>query len=470
MDTEPPPQAGPLSVYRQLLRWIGGAASIGGICLLVAAYFFQLEEINEISNENLKQIALAATLSMPVTGCATVHIPHNLPRFIEEDDGNNFVTQIFDTQHNLRASSTPDVLLPPGEDSGLRHIQLGKQRWWVYTVITPDGIAVAGQNSHLRQLTVQALALKLIVVLAIMLALLGGLLHWALRRGLKPLQHVADAIGTRSADSLAPLTVANYPQEIRTIIEALNQLMDRLQQALHAQQRFIADAAHELRTPVTALRLQLQLLQRAQGAERRHQAEQELAQGIARIERLVLQLLDLSRIEPHSVPQLNVDLQTLCEDVLERYRAVAQHKSIALDLQVIAASGVSDALRPVLQGDATALGMVVSNLTDNALRYTPAHGQVGLQICLHADHVELTVQDSGPGIAKAEYTRVFDRFYRINQVHGAADAGAEVGSGIGLAIVKQTVERHGGQIRLGQSDWGGLLVTVHLPLPKAAVS
>lgn len=470
MDTEPPPQAGPLSVYRQLLRWIGGAASIGGICLLVAAYFFQLEEINEISNENLKQIALAATLSMPVTGCATVHIPHNLPRYIEEDDGNNFVTQIFDTQHNLRASSTPDVLLPPGEDSGLRHIQLGKQRWWVYTVITPDGIAVAGQNSHLRQLTVQALALKLIVVLAIMLALLGGLLHWALRRGLKPLQHVADAIGTRSADSLAPLTVANYPQEIRTIIEALNQLMDRLQQALHAQQRFIADAAHELRTPVTALRLQLQLLQRAQGAERRHQAEQELAQGIARIERLVLQLLDLSRIEPHSAPQLNVDLQTLCEDVLERYRAVAQHKSIALDLQVVAASGVSDALRPVLQGDATALGMVVSNLTDNALRYTPAHGQVGLQICLHADHVELTVQDSGPGIAKAEYTRVFDRFYRINQVHGAADAGAEVGSGIGLAIVKQTVERHGGQIRLGQSDWGGLLVTVQLPLPKAAVS
>lgn len=470
MNTDKPPQASPLSVYRQLLRWIGGAASVGGICLLVAAYFFQLDEVNEISNENLKQIALAATLSMPVTERATVHIPQNLPRFIEEDDGNNFVTQVFDTQHHLLASSTPDVLLPPGEDSGLRHIQLGEQRWWVYTVITADGIAVAGQNSQLRQLTVQALAIKLIAVLAVMLVLLGGLLHWALRRGLKPLQHVADAIATRSADSLTPLTVGDYPQEIRTIIEALNQLMDRLQQALHAQQRFIADAAHELRTPVTALRLQLQLLQRAQGAERRHQAEQELAQGIARIERLVLQLLDLSRIEPHSAPLQTIDLQALCEDVLERYRAVAQHKSIALGLQTVSASGVPSDLRPVLQGNATALAMVVSNLTDNALRYTPAHGQVALQIMLYADHLELTVQDSGPGIAEAEYARVFDRFYRINQVHGAADAGAEVGSGIGLAIVKQTVERHGGQIRLGQSDWGGLRVAVQLPLPKAGVS
>jgi signal transduction histidine kinase len=243
---------------------------------------------------------------------------------------------------------------------------------------------------------------------------------------------------------------------VAPLVGELNRLLARLAEAIDAQRAFVADAAHELRSPLTALRLQLQLLARAPDEAAREAARDKLGAAIERSMHLVEQLLTLARNEPEGArSQLQPShLKPLALDEVARVGIADAHALAAArgtELSLDAPHSV------VVQGDSDALRILVRNLIDNAVRYTPANGSVRVHVAAETGGgARIEVDDSGAGIPPAERERAFDRFFR-------RDGSAEGGSGLGLAIVKAIADRHGATVALGESPLGGLRVTVAFP-------
>jgi signal transduction histidine kinase len=268
----------------------------------------------------------------------------------------------------------------------------------------------------------------------------AGLVVAALRRGLRPLEIAARDIATRTASSLTPIATADVPAEIRPLVSSLNDLMARLALAFSKQRQFLADAAHELRTPVTALRLQLQLLTRAKDDAARTAAVTELEAGINRSQRLIEQLLHVARFEHdgHLLRRDRVDLGELTRAVVGAMTAKAEQRGLDLGADIHA--GV------VVEGDQDQLTVLLNNLVENALRYTPAGGVVDVDASMLEGRPTLQVVDSGPGIPEPERERVFGRFYRSQEA--PSQARDTLGSGLGLAIVREIAELHGARVSL----------------------
>jgi two-component system OmpR family sensor kinase len=256
-------------------------------------------------------------------------------------------------------------------------------------------------------------------------------------------------VASRQADDLSPVSEAGLPDEVRPLVHELNLLFGRVKTAFDAQQHFVADAAHELRTPLAALKLQAQSLGRADSEDTRRVAVARLTAGIDRATRLVEQLLVLARQEASAAgaaATTQVDLAQLARRAVADLAGAAQAKGIDLGLQHADAASVP--------GQPDALNILMRNLVENAVKYTPEGGTVDIAVHALEGAVKLSVEDSGPGISPEERERVVDRFYRI--------AGSEAaGSGLGLAIVKAIAERHGATLALGESErLKGLAATV----------
>ena len=207
---------------------------------------------------------------------------------------------------------------------------------------------------------------------------------------------------------------------------SLNDLLARLNRALEVQRQFVADAAHELRSPLTAVQLQLQLLKRAESAEERAAALGRLERGVQRSTRLVQQLLTLARQDPHEPGGADapVDLDRLVREVATDLEPVAQGAGLRLDLDIRSI--------PQVLGDEDSLRVMLGNLVDNAIRYTPRGGTVIVRALAEGPDAVLEVEDSGPGILPEQRERVFDRFYRV-----PTREASEEGSGLGLAIANE---------------------------------
>jgi len=273
---------------------------------------------------------------------------------------------------------------------------------------------------------------KILLPIIAMSALVGAMMVFALRRGLRPLDQAARDVAARSAVSLEPMPTEAVPAEVSPLVRAINSLMGKLAESMSVQRRFLADAAHELRTPMTALRLQVQLLERAQDEASRREAAAELEYGVARSAHLIEQLLQVARSGPDGQPVRiePVDLGELVRSVVGRMSAKAEAKHIDLGAQT------GKALR--VDGDPQALLVLLNNLVENALRYTPAGGTVDVGAALREGHAVLYVVDDGPGIPEAERPRVFDRFYRgADRAAGAGDgSGGDSGSSVKKVEVK----------------------------------
>ena len=282
---------------------------------------------------------------------------------------------------------------------------------------------------------------------------------WVINRSLAPIERARRQVAQRAADDFSPLTSHDLPHEVRPLVDELNLLFGRVQNAFDTQKNFVADAAHELRSPLTALKLQAQALRRTDTADEspatREAAITRLNQGIDRTIRLVEQLLILAREETSSgTPAFEpVDLMDSVRLAVADMLAQAQLKQIDLGLVKSEPAWV--------RGQPEALRMALRNLLDNAIKYTPAGGQIDISIEVVNGQALLAVDDSGPGISPDARPRVFDRFFRAGNVL------AETGSGLGLAIVKTIADRHGATLRLDQSaGLGGLRAELRMALVK----
>jgi two-component system OmpR family sensor kinase len=248
------------------------------------------------------------------------------------------------------------------------------------------------------------------------------------------------------------LVANDLPEEVLPLVQELNLLFDRIGTVQANQKAFIANAAHELRTPLTGLKLQAQALQRTQDPALRDTQIGRLNQGIDRAIRLLNQLLALARQESQPAPDLQpLDLQALARSMGQDLQPLAHARQISFE--------VTEAVPAPIRGDADSLRMLLRNLLENAIKYTPEGGQVRLSTASNGDTSALVLEDSGPGIPAEERARVFERFFRSAQNPSDTE-----GSGLGLSIVKTIADQHGATLTLDTSpDLGGLRVQLEFP-------
>lgn len=435
------------SLRARLLWLLLAAILVTAVVQALIAYRAARAEADEIFDYHMQQMALSLRSGLPSNA---VEGPGEDS---QDEEDLNFVVQVW-TADGLRVfQSAPRAALPQRTVLGFSDVKTHGGTYRVFSMQSRSQVIQVAQDMAARREMAGTLALRTMAPIAVMAPLLMLVVWWVVSLSLAPVSRVRRQVADRQADDLSAVSDLDLPDEIRPLVQELNLLFDRVREAFDAQKNFVADAAHELRSPLAALKLQVQGLQRATDDAARDLAVSRLAAGIDRATRLVEQLLVLARHQASAATDLKPEPVSLVE--LARL-AVADAVPAAQMRQTDV--GLTQADEGLIAGQAEALRILMRNLLDNAVKYTPAGGKVDLEIVREAGAIRLSVEDSGPGIADADRQRVLDRFYRV--------AGTETtGSGLGLAIVRSIAEMHGARLRLDRSErLGGLRVDVTFPL------
>jgi signal transduction histidine kinase len=302
-----------------------------------------------------------------------------------------------------------------------------------------------------REEIAQTLGKALVWPLAAALPALALAIWLGVGAGLRPLGELRRELGRRGPGDLAPLETARTPAEIEPLVAELNRLFVRIGEALGRERRLTADAAHELRTPLAALSTQAQVARGASSEAARAEALDAIVAGAERAARLIEQMLTLARLESGQSEggAQAVELCALARAVLADAAPFALDRKVDLELEADAAVSV--------RGHPGLLAVLLRNLVDNAARYTPAGGSVGVAVSSADGRARIEVRDNGPGVPPQELARLGERFHRLA-------AAGEAGSGLGLSIVLRIAELHRGRVRFAPATpAGGLAVAVELP-------
>jgi two-component system, OmpR family, sensor kinase len=373
---------------------------------------------------------------------------------------------LFDSNRSLAFdSNSGEAGLPFPRRNGLgRAVQTARDasgNLWLYSTqrLSADRIlVVAAPRPRVAVLSIFTDQFLIPVIEAGLIAfLLALILAYAISRWVAdPLQDVVHAAQTypdRETKSLSP----RGPHEVQDLTRAFNSMVSRVEGTQKSQREFVANVSHELKTPLTSIQgfAQAILDGTADTPETREQSAQIILNEAGRMHRMVLDLLDLARLDAGTadLKMSAVDVQALLGNIVVKFAPVAQTAGVQLELNLPAGL-------PALIGDGDRLAQVFTNLIDNALKFTPAGGKVTLAAALAATEMELSVSDTGPGISQDALPRLFDRFY---QVDVSRAGGKAHGAGLGLAIVKEIVEAHGGRISVRSELGHGTTFVIHLP-------
>ena len=350
----------------------------------------------------------------------------------------------------LRSSNAPN--LPVLGAAGYIDIERDGEAWRLLNLISPQGdyrVQVA-QSMALRERAALEVASQTVLPIGLILPVVLLLIYISVRRGLKPLDDLANDVAARSPENLSPVVSQHTPRETRPLVGALNHLLARLDRTLDNERRFTADAAHELRTPLAAVKIQTQVALLSGDPVLRDHALHKIEAGVDRASRLVDQLLRLARLDPLTAPpqRTPVNLVELAEEAV----AAIRDSTLNHDHNIRIESTVD---RPEVSGDRDLLAVALRNLLDNAARYTPAGGNITLLIGAERGP-EIAVLDNGPGVPAAELEHLTERFFR-------GGVGQAEGSGLGLAIVSRIAELHGARLNLANAPGGGFIARLRWP-------
>ncbi len=332
-------------------------------------------------------------------------------------------------------------------------------RWRVFATrgSKRDIQVYVGEQLDSRDGILRAVLRGMLLPSMLALPLLAALMWWAVRKAMAPLDALGHSLRSRAPDSIVPLPSDSLPTEMRPMVDELNALLRRIEGMVASERRFTADAAHELRTPIAAIRTQAQV---AMGAvddadERRHALQNTLA-GCDRAARLVDQLLTLARLDaPASAAASGrTDLSALARSVAADMapQALARGQDLELQAPQPCPVAIDEVLPRVL----------LRNLLDNASRYAGDGARIAVSVAVVRGWVQLTVQDSGPGLSPAEMARLGERFFRVLGT-------AQTGSGLGWSIVRRIAQATGAQVEVTHSaSLGGLQVQVSWPMAEPA--
>jgi two-component system OmpR family sensor kinase len=436
------------SIRRWLLGWlIFGLAAASGIAAL-AIFHTAREEASELFDYELRTVALS--LPSNVEAAETAEREDAQVGGISDD---RILIEQWDEAGTLvyHSQQSPVLARLP---AGIRTIERSEGQWRVFGLQRPGRFVQVAQPVSVRESLALRLALHTLWPLGVLMPVTILLVLLVVARGLAPIGGLSRLLATRSLDSLEPLGFdGTIPVEIRPLVEALNDLLARLNVASQAQRTFIADAAHELRSPLAALKLQLQAAANNGTLKDDGQTLGRIDRRLNRMIRLVQQLLTLAREDAQSASvSTSVSLRRLGEQAVSDFSLLADEKQIDLGLEFRHPVTQEDTCHVL--ADPYGLGVLLNNLIDNAIRYTPQGGKVDVVLTRTSEHLGLEVVDTGPGIPEADLERVLDRFYRGEHTKGT-------GSGLGLAIAARIAQRQQLTLSLrNNADARGLSVSV----------
>jgi two-component system OmpR family sensor kinase len=423
-------------------------AVVAGVFAFVSAF----DEAHEMQDDTLRQVAVLVDRQ---------HMTPRYPVGNKVDDDNEesrvIVQYLADGSKALgNDDATLPLPVPTTLADGLSTLNVAGEDFRVLVKTTTQGERiVVAQETGIRDKEARESAwrslLPFLILFPVLLLVVGDLV----RKLFRPIATLSTEIDQRDEQALHPIDEHHLPTEVRPFVVAINRLLERVAQSMDAQRRFVADAAHELRSPMTALSLQAERLAATDMPAPARERLLPLSLGIDRSRKLIDQLLTLATAQSdfHRA-QSAVCVHEIYRRVLEDLLPLAERKHLDIGVESI------EDVQVII--NETDLVILVKNLVDNAIRYTPDGGRIDLSVERVQGLVMLQVKDSGPGISLLEQTRVFDPFYRSLGTD-------EAGSGLGLSIVKAIADRTGARVQMGYTDEinkNGLCVSVWLSAGK----
>ena len=449
----------PASIRSRLLFYLTAALLLAIAGVAGVTYFVALRAANDAYDRALLDpvLAIADHVRVDASG-AHLDLTRNALEALVYDQVDRLYYQVR-TPGGALVDGEPDLPAPaelPAGEHRFFDVRHHGEPIRVAALRGPGGTIVqVGETLHKRHqlvadiVTAEVLTLVVIAATAIVLSWIG------IANGLRPLQRLRAELLQRTSRDLRPLSAVAAPVEIAPLVDAFNGLLLQLREASAMQQRFMANAAHQLRTPLAGLQMHLELLLRQPLAPDVRAEIDRLHGATVRASRLASQLLALAKAETGPVkdqPLELVDLRNVGGEAARDFspRAIAGDIDLGFSLEPA-----------VIMGDRTLLPEIFNNLIDNALRYTPRGGSITVRTGCDGDTPFLCVEDTGTGIPASERTNVLERFYRMSGTPGD-------GSGLGLSIVKEAVDRHGGTVEiLARADRAGTCVRVAFPASAA---
>ena len=431
------------SIRRRLLAYLSGGLLALWLATALASAAVALHEINEIADSQMSQLARSLMQVPQAAAGSTADLP---PAGGAESSNNGFA--IWDKHGTLLLADRYGREIPFQTASGFHNNRAAWQgSAWRYLYLHDEhsGRTVAVSQRLKERLSTLTNALWVQLALTFLsLPLLLWLIARGIRRGLTPLDLLAGELAARNAQSLQPVS-EQVPAETLPLVQSLNALLARVAESLAREQRFTADAAHELRSPLAALKVQAEVLAMSSDeAEQQHHLG-NIHESIDRANRLTEQLLTLARLDPmQALPDAQpIDWQRSAHQALQSVNLQAREKRVQLKLEC--ACGFGQVFPPL--GNEVLLQLMLRNLLDNAIRYSPPNSHVTLTLAANG----LSVCDEGPGIAAEHLPRIRERFYR-------PPGQSQQGSGLGLSIVERIADLHGLRLDLANADERGLCV------------
>jgi two-component system, OmpR family, sensor histidine kinase TctE len=455
------------SLLRQLLLWLLLPQIVLWLVAAFGAYRLASRHADELVDASLLQAARALARQIrPTSSGLFIDLPQSAQDILAADpsDVNDRVIYM--------VSSPPGQLLlgdarmppPPGTPSLDEPV--------FFNTTAPEAMRVVSLDLHLgaagaadstlrvqvarssapRELLARRMLLDTALPLSLLIALMSAIVWAGIRRGLRPLAELQQQVEGRRADALDPVQLRAAPPEVSALAGAVNELLGQVQHSLETQRRFISDAAHQLRTPLAGLKSQTELALDATSDPALRQRLERVHESAVRGARLVSQLLVLARAEPEAVAAQGwavVDCSRLVHEVTAENvpRALAAGCDLGAEI-------VDEGLK--VQGVELLLREALVNLIDNAVRYAGAGATITVKLRRAGDDAWLDIEDNGPGLSPELRARAFERFVR-GAPHGE-------GCGLGLAIVREIAERHGGSAQLLPAAPQGCIARLTLPL------
>jgi two-component system sensor histidine kinase TctE len=451
------------SIKADLLVWL--LPPLLSMCLAssVVAYYLASYFANDSYDRNLINTAgsVAARVRIGTNSVADLDLPPAALAILQHTYPNDkFYYQVLNSDFTrLAGDALPSVRL----DSSIPYLSYVKFNGETLRVAQirmpihdyPDKIIFvqAAETLNSRLDLTNHILFSILVPQILLLLFVIFAVSFGVKKGLKSLADLRNALSDRSRSDLKPLNESIAPLESQSLVSAINELLGRLKADLDAQQRFVANAAHQLQTPLAGIQTYVEIVER-QSTDNSRNLLRQINKGIDRMSHLIKQLLVLAKSEPqNNLSFEEVDLNTIASEVGSELVDIALKKNIEVVFD--------EPTKPVIvYGDVVSLKELITNLLDNAILYTDYNGTVSVKISSDNVGVQLTVEDNGPGIPEEEREKVFERFYRI--------LGTQVeGSGLGLAIVKEIAAAHHAEVLLTTPSTGkGTVVIVKFPAKK----
>jgi len=446
------PKGAPVSLQRRLMLYLLVAAPLVWLMAVAVSVNRAQRDVNELFDSELIRLARQVQVVLAHDG-GNATPPEGVDKAsaIGEADLRDFAIAVWDAQGRLYLADREGGELPRRLDAaGFISQPLRGELWRVYYLQSPGGewLVAAGQKAYERDELVYDLTISQVLPWLLVLPLLLAALAWAVRRALAPVVAVAGELQHREASDLRPLAANGAPAELTPLLTAINAQFARVDALLKRERRFTADAAHEMRTPLAVLRAQWDVVRRARDERERADAQARFSAGLDRMDRLVTQMLALSRVDSREVAPLEreVDWPAVAEQAISECLPLAERRRIEFACEW--PPGRREALP--LMGDAELLAVMLRNLLDNAARYAPTGTLVTVRFS--PDRVE--VENAGAALEPAELERLGERFRRPGGQQ-------ESGSGLGISIVQRIAALHGLAVRFGpRADGTGMKAAV----------